>query len=175
MSTSPVMTEQPITYDNYSLGLVRTFDKESKPVYTVYPAEEAIKRTTEEKDKEGVVTKTPEGELIGTQSFKMPSAGSLTGAQELVPDEKELVLLFNRGLSVKLQNKARALIKTTDDEDNPNFEFAEEAFDLREYASIPTSRRNLSPLDKAKNVLAEAMKTLPPEQLAALKAMFEQA
>lgn len=102
------------------------------------------------------------------QTFAFPSAGTEEGAKSIVPDEKERVLLFNRGLSVKLQNRARATMTARDEEGNYIFEPVEGAYDMTEIAASPTQRRGLSQEEKASRVLAG----LTPDQL---RSLFERA
>lgn len=75
-------------------------------------------------------------------------AATLEGCSILVPDAEESVNIWNRGYAQKESNKIVALLSESKEDGSPEFQPTEEAYDERELLATPTSRRNLSPLDK---------------------------
>jgi hypothetical protein len=97
------------------------------------------------------------------QTAKIYKAGSLAGISLLVPDATEAVNVFNRGASQKSSQKLTAeFTKLTDDETGLAFDPIEGAFDTIELLNEPTSRRNLTPQDKALNALRLAVQAMNP-------------
>ncbi len=104
------------------------------------------------------------------QTFKVPSANTLEGIQQLVPDEEEIVNLFSGGLSVKLGNKIRSRLMATDDDGNFTFEPTEQPFDMTADAAIKTNRR-LTEDEKLQKSLQEVQ--LTPEKIQELMAVLQ--
>ena len=100
------------------------------------------------------------------QSFEQTAreyqARTLDGAKTLVPDEEELVNIFNAGLAAKSDRKLKALFsELTDDE--KDFKFTPvEVYDTQELIQEPTQKKNLTPEDKALRQVRLAIKTLNP-------------
>lgn len=84
-----------------------------------------------------------------SQTVTTHRAGSPEGFAQLVPDAEESVNIWNRGYAQKESNKLVALFGESKEDGTPEFQFTEEAYDERELLATATSRRNLSPLDKA--------------------------
>jgi hypothetical protein len=80
-------------------------------------------------------------------------AGNPEGFSQIIADSEESTNIYNRGLAQKESNKMNALFGETDEQGNPTFQFSEEAYDSREKMNEITSRRNLSPNDKAIKLL----------------------
>jgi hypothetical protein len=94
---------------------------------------------------------------------------SLDAAKLLIPDEKQLVYIFQAGLNYLQNSKANAVnveIKDgTDTKDVPAEPmYNDEEIDLREAINTPPERKSLSPMEKLEKLLA----SFPPEVRAAL-------
>jgi hypothetical protein len=135
---SEVAASNGLIKENSSYKLIKDTKGEIKP----FPEDKA----NELIEKEGAVE-------VLSQSFAFYRAATIEGAQSLVPDTEEFLNLFNRGLVVKQQNKARQIINERGENDEPIFTATEEAYDMREVCAEPTQRRGLSPVEKAKKVL----------------------
>lgn len=87
--------------------------------------------------------------LQASQTVTTYRAGNPDGFAQIVPDAEESTNIWNRGLAQKESNKLVALFNETKEDGTPEHEFTEEAYDSRELMATVTSRRNLSPQDKA--------------------------
>lgn len=105
---------------------------------------------------------TPQGE----QSVIVQRAGTADGFAQIVPDEEERVNIFNRGLSQKLSQKLTAALTETKDDGSPDFTFTEEAFNPTELINAATTRRNLTPSERAIKMLK--MSGLSESQITAM-------
>jgi hypothetical protein len=110
-----------------------------------------------------------EYQLAIEQTVKTYTAGTLEGARQLIEDEEEAVVIWNRGAKAKTGQKISALFKeVTDDGTNLKFEPVEGAYDSIDLLKEATTRRNLSPTDKAIKGMTAAFKLLgiPDDQIA---------
>lgn len=113
------------------------------------------------------------------QSFKFWKANTLDGVSQLFTDadtgkvnEDEICNMCNRGVSVKLSNKARQLLEATED-GKATFEFTEGVFDLAPYIAVTTSTRKTTyekTLDTLRGMPDEQRKQIM-EALAALQGL----
>ena len=162
--TSEVITSARITFD--------TGEKNTEGgaiLDAVVVSEDAGKKAAaENKISVKVKGKTETYDVVAVdfQSFTYYKANTLQGINELCDNEEEVCNMFNRGISVKQQNEARAQLlsvnKTTGEFD---FAFTENPTDLKSIIAEVTNRR-LSPTEK----VLETLKNMPPEQQAAIAA-----
>jgi hypothetical protein len=94
--------------------------------------------------------------IQATQTVIVTRAGSPEGFEQIVSDPEERTNVFNRGVAQKLQQKVTANLGDSDDEGKPTFTFSEAAYDPSEWLNEATSRRNLSPEEKAARDLAKS-------------------
>jgi hypothetical protein len=95
-------------------------------------------------------------------------ANSIAGAQELIPDESELVAMFNRGASTKQDNKFRQVLSSR--EENGDFSYNEQVtYDMREDLKKPTTRRE-SAFEKMQSQLSTIQ--LTPSMMAAFEELL---
>lgn len=161
MSTAAVSTDVkiPVKSDQFTYVKVQTgtetVDGNAVPVFKVVP-----------EDNEDLKKKLESGEWkeVARQTFKSYSAGSFEGIQELIKDEEEVVAMFNRGISVKQQNKARSILMSDE------FETVDGSYDLREALAEPTQRRGLTDTEKAMRVLGKLSPDAVAQVIAALHA-----
>lgn len=100
------------------------------------------------------------------QTVIISVAGTPEGFEQLVSDPEERVNVFNRGVNQKYQQKLNALFSDTDDDGKPTHQYTEEAYDPSELLNEATSRRNLTPEDKAARDLKKS--GLSQEMIAAM-------
>ena len=161
--TSEVITSARVTFD--------TGEKDSEGAAVldaVFVSEDAGK----EAEKVQTITVKIKGKsetypvvAVEYESFSYYKANTLQGINELCDNEEEVCNMFNRGISVKQQNKARMLLLEKDDNSKFIFEFTENPYDLKPFIAEVTNRR-LSPTEK----VLETLKNMPPEQQAAIAA-----
>lgn len=89
----------------------------------------------------------------GEQTVIVMRAGTVDGFAQIIADEDERVNIFNRGLSQKLSQKLTAELTATKDDGSPEFPFTEEAFNPTELLNAATTRRNLTPSERAIKML----------------------
>jgi len=161
--TSEVMTNARVTYDTGEkdsqtqepiLDAVVVSEKDGKEIESAKEVEIKVK---------GQGTVKYPVVAVEYQSFTTYKANTLAGITELCPNDEETCNMFNRGISVKQQNKARSLLLEKDDNGSYIFSFTEGSYDLKPTIGEVTNRR-LSPTEK----LMETAKNLPPEQLEAV-------
>lgn len=168
MSTAATLVEIPITVDTrtYARLVKETTNKEGQleKEYKII-AEDAVEEFQKE-NKDYV--------LEFKQTFAFPHGNTLEALKELFTDkagvwnEKEQCKQTNNANDVKLGNKSRQLMVSTDEDGNDIFP-QEGIYDLREYISESTTARGKSVLEKMTTMLAK----LPPEQRAQFKALLE--
>lgn len=162
MSTATVVpTAQAVSTENFTYVKVLTGTEASEtgPVNTY----KVIPEPKEADDANAKKLASGEWKEVSRQTFKAYFAGQFEGIQELVPSEEEIVKMFNRGISVKQQNKARSLMLAED------FEPVDGAYDLREIVAEPTRDRGLTDEEKALKVLGKLDPTVLAAVLAQLK------
>jgi len=161
--TSEVITSARVTYDTGEK------DSNQEPILDAVVVSEDQGREAEKsatiQTKVKGKTETYPVVAVEYESFVYYKANTLQGVTELCPSDEEVCNMFNRGISVKQQNKARSLLLEKDDDGAFVFAFTETAFDLKPTISEVTNRR-LSPTEK----VLETLKTMPPEQRAAIAA-----
>lgn len=108
-----------------------------------------------------------------SQTVRVDSAGTWEGASQIVTDEDERVVVFNRGLMSKLNQKLNAKFKETNEDGTATFQSTEEVFDPSELVNEATKRKNLSPMEKAIKGLEKA--GIPADALAAAIAALQAA
>lgn len=84
-----------------------------------------------------------------TQTVRVDEAGTEEGMAQIVSDPEERVIIFNRGLQSKLNQKLNSLFKESNDDGSATFASTEEVYDPSDLLNAPTKRRNLSPFEKA--------------------------
>ena len=158
ISALPISTE----LDTLVVVDMGVTDSDGNPTYKAVSEKEAEKLTT---DKEATE--------VFRQSGKFYSATSDSGMVELIPEEDERVKMFNRGISVKQQNRFRTMLLERDDDGNLVFEAQESAIDLREIVAQPTQSRGLSDTEKALRAIGKL--TLSAEDRAKVIAALQSA
>jgi hypothetical protein len=97
------------------------------------------------------------------QTVKLYEAGTVAGISQLVEDPEEAVNVFNRGVAQKTGQKLKALLtEIKDDGTSLVFDPTVDAFDTLEMLGEATKRRNLSPVDKARTAIRNAIKAMFP-------------
>lgn len=163
-ATQPVV-DLPVVRENFTYSLVEVpTGKKDEQGNDINEYEVKTESAAQDFEKEG------KGKILATQSFSIPRANTFAGIQEVCPNEKEAAKLFSNGLTVKLQNKARALLQAKDEDGNFTFEVTAEAHDLSQYAPVETATRGMSALEKIKKMLVN----VPPDQQAQLIALLQQ-
>lgn len=165
--TTEVKTSARVVFD--------TGEKDSNTNAAILDAVAVSEDQGKKAETEGTVSVKVKGKVenyqvveVSYQSFTYYSANTLAGITELCPTDEEVVNMFNRGISVKQQNEARAQLLSTDKTSGEfNFSFTEGSYDLKPSIAEVTNRR-LSPTEKA----LETIKGLPPEQRAQLMAIL---
>jgi len=112
---------------------------------------------------------------VDSQSFLKYKANTKAGMDELIPDEKESVAMWNRGTSTKQDNKIRQIMMQTQEDENGNQTWVwtptAEPYDLRESLKVETKVR-MSEFEK----FAASAKTMQftPDQIEFFKNLFAQ-
>lgn len=164
MATSTAVTEQSAT---------STVDiKPYNETYRVYAkvgddgkiAVDSIKMSTAGKDNAAWTKLEQAGYTqVLEQTVKLYDAGTIAGAQQLVEDSEECVNIWNRGAAQKLGQKLKSLFtELKPDGTNIVFDPIAGAFDSIDLLNEETRRRNLSPIDKARNGIKLAVKAMFP-------------
>jgi hypothetical protein len=83
------------------------------------------------------------------QTVRVDEAGTWDGCAQIIPDEEERVIIFNRGLASKLNQKLNSKFRETNEDGTATYQSTEDVYDPSELLNDPTRRRNLSPIDKA--------------------------
>lgn len=172
MASATVATEQelPIKSDNvvyrrYVKGTQNAKDA-NKTDWEVKIISAPTQANDEQMTKDGY-------SVQGEQSVIVQRAGTVDGFAQIIPDEEERVNIFNRGLSQKLSQKLTAELTATKDDGTPEFQFTEEAFNPAQLLNALTTRRNLSPTERAMKMLRAS--GLSEAQITAMLAAMESA
>jgi hypothetical protein len=172
MSTAATLVEIPITVDTrtYARLVKETTNKEgqSEKEYKIV-GEDAL---------EEFQKANKDYTFEFKQSFGLPHGNTTEALKELFTDksgvwnEKEQNKQTNNANDVKLGNKSRQLMLSTDADGNDLFP-QEGTYDLREYISQSTTTRGSTALEKMMVLLSKTLDNLPPDQRAQLKAYAE--
>ena len=165
--SSEVITNARVTYDTGEKD-----EKTQQPILEAIVVSEDIGKKAEEtasiEFKVKGKTETYAVSAVEYFSSAVYKANSLAGVSELCPNDEEVCNMFNRGISVKQQNKIRAYLLEKDDNGVFVTQPSEQVYDLKASIAEVTNRR-LSPMEK----ILETIKNMPPEQRAALQATLE--
>ena len=137
-------SDLPIKTENVVYGrFVKAKTSESgKTEYTAKTLRAPSKEDVEAMEKDGY-------KLQVSQTVTTYRAGNPDGFLQIISDPDEATNIFNRGLAQKESNKMVALFNESKEDGTPEFQFSEDAYDSRDEMNKVTSRRNLSPQDKA--------------------------
>jgi hypothetical protein len=84
-----------------------------------------------------------------TQTVRVDKAGTEAGEAEIVKDADERVIIWNRGLQSKLNQKLNSLFKESNEDGSATFQSTEEIYDPSDLLNEATQRKSLSPIEKA--------------------------
>jgi hypothetical protein len=102
-------------------------------------------------------------QLALEQTVKEYEVGTIAGLTQLIEDPEEAVNIINSGLTQKSNAKLKAEFTALNAEGtNLAFEPVTGAYDTIDMLNEARKRRNLSPIDKAKNSMRTAFKALFP-------------
>lgn len=171
MSTTAVSPEvqTPVTQSEHKS---ENFSFENYTLVVGYPKEELAKPVNERKkkaypeDHEMVSEESQakgEFEVAFSQTFRQYSPSNITGINELVPDDDEVVNLVAAQLKVKQVNRARSLVTSKD--------FVPQDATIDQFDECnKKSERRLTPFEKTKN---EILNNMPKELQAQLLALLQ--
>jgi len=137
----------PVKNENVNFAVVVKLDEQSKIT--------AVRHTSSEKD---IATlESPEYKGTETIAFKQtvikPSAGTLEGFEQLIPDADERLSIINKGLSAKFNQKIRTTLIEQDEAGNLAFQPVEPTYDGTPLVQAASERVSASPTDKAIKML----------------------
>ncbi|HEY1645254.1 MAG TPA: hypothetical protein VGF75_02615 [Candidatus Saccharimonadales bacterium] len=146
MGTAVVSTEVPVksenvVYERYSK--VTMSEDQTKVVDT------EVALLTNAKDDERKLLTDKGYKLEFTQTVRVDKAGTWDGCASIISDEDERVIVWNRGLQSKLNQKLNSKFRETNEDGTATFQSTEEVFDPSELVNEATQRKNLSPIEKA--------------------------
>lgn len=147
-----------ITTNNETYRVYVKPDKEGKidPKETKFVTAGKDGKTWKELDEDSSYT------LMLEQTVREYKANSIDGIKSLIPDEEEIVAIFNAGLNAKSDRKIKAEL-TAITEDGKSLEFDPvELFDSLDLIQEPTQRKNLTPVEKATRQIRAAVKQMFP-------------
>lgn len=88
-------------------------------------------------------------QLEFTQTVRVDKAGTEAGESEIIKDADERVIIWNRGLQSKLNQKLNSLFKESNEDGTATFQSTEEIYDPSDLLNEATQRKSLSPIEKA--------------------------
>lgn len=166
-TAAPVIQELPTADERFVRVIFQPKDEVNEKGEKVTP--EVVIYSSEDDANEAV--KAGKGVIMFAQTFSYARANTDDGVKEVCPVEKERVKMFNNGVSVKAQNRARSLLLAQDE--NGNYEFQPtEVYDLRELVAKESAERGKTAYNKAVDLITGGK--LTPDQIEALKALLAQ-
>jgi hypothetical protein len=84
-----------------------------------------------------------------TQTVRVDKAGTIEGMSQIISDKEELVVIFNRGLQSKLNQKLNSKFRENKEDGSAEWQATDDVYDPSELLNDPTQRKSLSPLEKA--------------------------
>jgi len=155
MSTTAPVTENSldlaIKTDNVTYQVWVKLDDKGK-VIEEGKDKPTARQVTADSDREDEVAKklTDEGFVLGkTQVVKSYRAGTMDGFVEIIGDPEEALVVANKGIAAKFNQKAMKFLLDFDTEAqtfvNPQ---TDDVADSREWLQEPTQKRSLTPADK---------------------------
>jgi len=169
MSTSAVLSSQdtsaamPIKNDTITFAVVVKLNDQSKI--------ESVRHTSSEKD----IAKLEASDYVGGEviAFKQvvqkPTAGTLDGFFQLVPDTETQLDIINKGINAKFNQKIRTTLIEQDDAGNLVFQPTDAAYDATALIQAASERTYATPFDKALKAIAN----LDPAMKAAILAQLQ--
>lgn len=130
-----------VVYERYSK--VTMSEDQSKVIDT----DVAILSNPKQEEKDALLAKGYKLEF--TQTVRVDKAGTVEGMAQIITDPDELVMVFNRGLQSKLNQKLNSKFRETNEDGTATFQSTEDVFDPSELVNEATQRKNLSPIEKA--------------------------
>lgn len=101
--------------------------------------------------------------LAFEQTVRSYKGGTIDGAKQIFDNDEEFLLVINRGIAAKFNQKvAQAFRELTDDETNLKFEPTEGVFDTLDLLREDTKRLSLSPVEKAEKLMLSVLKGMNP-------------
>jgi len=159
----------PVKNENVNFAVVVKLDEAQKIT--------SVRHTSSEKDitnlesPEYPITPKEKAEpetIAFKQTVIKPSAGTLEGFEQLIPDAEERLSIINKGLSAKFNQKIRTVLVEQDEAGNLAFQPVEPTYDGTSLVQEASQRVSASPTDKAIKMLG----SLSPEMLQQILAQF---
>lgn len=96
--------------------------------------------------------------LLNSQLIRTHRARTVEGESQIVPDAKENVKIFNKGIGSKETQKVNENIGETDEHGDPKWQFTPEVVDTIDWLREATQNRGLTGLEKTENAMKALLK-----------------